>query len=367
MSVSRMTGLCWAVALAAFAFCMPEAQAQSSGFYKGKTLTLIVGYPAGSAYVTYAQLAQRHIARFLPGKPKVTIKFMPGAGSLIAANYLADVAPKDGTTIATLGRGTAVEPLFRGDKSRAKFDPRKLVWLGSLNSEVSLLVAWHNTGIETFDDTLNKTLLVAIGSVHGDAGVFARTVNSIMGTKFKIICCFHGSAAQNLAMERGEVGARMNYSWSALKRQHGDWLKDKKVQLLAQFAANKHPELANVPLVADLVKDPEDRKILDIVLARQAMGRPYAAPPGIGAARAKTLRTAFDRMVKDADFLADAGKRRIEINDPLSGEKVNALLERVYKVSDATKAKLRAALETKGRDDLLMKYKRKKKKKKKKQ
>ncbi len=340
------------------------AQAQSAGFYKGKTLTIVVGYPAGSAYVTYAQLVERHIAKYLPGRPSVTIRFMPGAGSMIAANYLADVAPKDGTTIATLGRGTAVEPLILGKKSKAKFDPRKLIWLGSLNNEVSLLVSWHKTGITSFEQTFKTPLLVAIGGVHGDAGVFARSINSIMRTQFKIICCYHGSAEQNLAMERGEVGARMNYSWTALQRQHADWIKEKKVHLLAQLSLEKHPDLPHVPLVADLVKDPEDRKIIDVVLSRQAMGRPFAAPAGIPTERAQVLRAAFDGLVKDKAFLADADKGKIEIHAPLSGEKVNALLERLYDVSDATVERLRAALETKGRSDLVIKKDEKKKKKK---
>lgn len=369
MSAFAKIGLGLGLVLAAQAAqtaAAPQAFAQSAGYYKNKTLTIVVGYPAGSAYVTYAQLAQRHIAAHLPGKPTVTIKFMPGAGSLIAANYLADVAPKDGTTIATLGRGTAMEPLLLGKKSKAKFDPRKLVWLGSLNNEVSLLVAWHTSGIKTFQETFEKPLLVAIGGIHGDAGVFARSVNSVMGTKFQIICCYHGSADQNLALERGEVGARMNYSWTALKRQHPDWLSGKKVNLLAQLALDKHADLPNVPLVSDLVKDPEDRKIMEIVFARQSMGRPYAAPQGISAERGQMLRAAFAGLVKDPAFLADADKSKIEINDPMSGEKVNALLDRLYQTKEETLNKLRAALETKGRTDLVIKYEPKKKQKKKK-
>jgi len=262
-----------------------------------------------------------------------------------------------------------VEPLLLGKKSKAKFDPRKLVWLSSLNSEVSLLVAWNTSGIKTFQDTFEKELLVAIGSIHGDAGVFARSINSVMGTKFKIICCYHGSAEQNLAMERGEVGARMNYSWTAIKRQHPDWLKDKKVNLLAQLALEKHEDLPNIPLVIDMVKDPNDRKIMEIVFARQSMGRPFAAPAGISSETAKMLRAAFASMVKDKAFLADADKSKIEINQPLSGEKVNALLDSLFQASDTTLDKLRAALNTQGRTDLVVKpgsEKKAKKKKKKK-
>lgn len=353
-SMARIFGA--ALLMLASAMVSAPADAQTADYYKGKTLTIIVGYPTGSAYTTYAQLTQRNIARFLPGQPTVTMKLMPGAGSLIAANYLAEVAPKDGTTIATLGRGTAMEPLFLGNKSKAKFDPRKLVWLASLNNEVSLLVSWHTSGITSFKETFEKPLLVAIGGVHGDAGVFARSINSIMGTRFQIICCFHGSADQNLAMERGEVGARMNYSWTAIKRQHPDWLAEKKVSLLAQLALDKHADLPDVPLVVDLVKDPEEKQIMEIIFARQAMGRPYAAPVGLEPGIATMLRQAFEGMVKDKEFLADAEKGKIEINDPMSGERIHALLDRLYKTSETTLAKLRLALEAKDRKDLIMKY-----------
>lgn len=348
-------GLCLALALTSLVAVKQDARAQADGYYKGKVLTILVGYPTGSAYTTYAQLTQRNIARFLPGSPTVTLKLMSGAGSLIAANYLADVAPKDGTTIATLGRGTAIEPIFLGDKSKAKFDPRKLVWLASLNNEVSMMVAWHTSGFTTFKETFEKPLLVAIGGVHGDAGVFARSMNSIMGTKFKIICCFHGSADQNLAMERGEVHARMNYSWSAIKRQHPDWLSEKKVHLLAQLALDKHADLPDVPLVIDLVKTPEDKAIMELVLSRQSMGRPYAAPRGITPEVTTMLRSAFERMMKDKEFLADADRSKIEINDPLTGEKVHALLDRLYGIPEKSVQRLRAALEDENRNDLVIK------------
>lgn len=319
-----------------------QGKASEADAFKDKTVTIVVGYPAGSAYVTYAQLVQRHIGKQLPGNPATIVKFMPGAGSLIAANYLYEVAPKDGTVIGALGRGTATEPLMRGKESKAKFDPRKFIWLASLNSEVAVGVAWHTTGIKTFDDVLKKELIIGIGGEGGDANVFAHAMNSVMGTKFKLVCCYHGSAEQDLAMERGETGGRLNFSWSHLKRTKPDWLKQGKVSLLVQLALEKHAELPNVPVVIDLVKDPEDRKLMEVVFSRQAMGRPFAAPPGLTAERAATLRGAFDRMVANKDFFAEAEKLKIEINDPLPGAKINALLDRLFSVSDATRAKLQA-------------------------
>jgi tripartite-type tricarboxylate transporter receptor subunit TctC len=332
------------------------AAAQSDeGYYKGKQLLIIVGDTAGSSYTNYAQLVQRHIAKHLPGEPQVIIRMMPGAGGIVAGNYLAAVAPKDGTAIGALYRGLGTEPLIKGTESKLKFDPRKLVWLYSLNSEVSIAVAWHTTGIKKFEDLYSKELLVGIGGVAGDAGVFGSAMNGIMGTKFKMICCYQGSAGQDLAMERGEVGGRLNFSWAYLKASKPDWLKDGTITLLAQLALAKHADLPNLPLVLDLVKDPEDKKIMEIVLSRQTMGRPYAAPPGISDEHAAVLRGAFDQMLKDQEFLVDADKSKIELNDPMPGEKINALIDRMFKVSDVTLKKLRSSLDPNNRKDVVIK------------
>jgi tripartite-type tricarboxylate transporter receptor subunit TctC len=331
-----------AMGAAALAWLPLQAGASEADAFKDKTVTIVIGYPAGSAYVTYAQLAQRHIGKQLPGNPATITRFMPGAGSLIAANYLYEVAPKDGTTIGALGRGTATEPLMQGKASKAKYDPQKFNWLASLNNEVAIGVAWHTTGIKSFQDVLEKELIVGIGGDGGDANIFARAMNSVMGTKFKLICCYHGSAEQDLAMERGETGARLNFSWSHLKRTKADWLKDNKINMIVQLALQKHPEVPDVPVVIDLVKDPDDRALMEVVFARQVMGRPFAAPPVLPAERVATLRGAFDRMMADKEFLAEADKLQVEINQPMPGAQVNALLDRLYSVSDETRAKLQA-------------------------
>lgn len=323
--------------------------------YKGKQFSIIVGDTAGSSYVNYAQLVQRHIGRFLPGEPQAVIRLMPGASGIVAANYLAEVAPKDGTTIGALYRGTGSEPLMYGADSKLKADPRRYVWLHSLNSEVSLMVAWHTAGIDTFNDVLSKELLVAIAGQAGDAGVFGSAMNGIMGTRLKMICCYGGSAAQDLAMERGEIGGRLNFSWAFLKVSRPDWLRDGKIRLLAQLALAKHAELPDLPLVLDLVKDPEERRIMEIVLSRQAMGRPFAAPPGVSADVAAALRGAFDRMLGDKDFQADAAKSKIEINQPLRGVEINALIDRMFAASPATVERLRASLKPDGRKDVVIK------------
>ena len=344
-----------AIATVTIAIIVPSLAVAETTNFKGKVVQVIVGDTAGSSYVNYAQLVQRNLPKQLEGNPEVTVRLMPGAGGIIAGNYLANVAPKDGTVIGAVYRGLGTEPLFKGSDSRLKFDPRQMVWLYSLNSEVSMAVTWKTTGITKFDDLYSKELLVAIGGVAGDAGVFGAAMNGIMGTKLKMICCYQGSAGQDLAMERGEIGGRLNYSWAFLKASKPDWLKNGTINLIGQLALTKHRDLPNVPLVLDLVKDPEDKKIMEIVLSRQNMGRPYAAPPGMSAENSKMMRDAFDRMIHDKDFLADADKAMIEINDPMPGADINALIDKMFGVSPATLQRLRASQDPNNRKDVVVK------------
>jgi len=324
---------------------LPSAALAQSGQpdYQGKQISIVVGDTAGSAYTSYAQLVQRNLGKHLPGNPQVLVRLMPGAGGLIAGNYLAEVAPKDGTTIGALYRGLGTEPLLQGEESKAKFDPRELVWLYSLNSEVSIALAWHTSGVTSFEDLQKREFLVPIGGISGDAAVFGTVMNNLAGTKFKMISGYQGSAQQDLALERGEVEGRLNFVWNNIVRSKPDWLKDKKIVMLFQFALEKHKDLPNLPLATDFIKDPEDRKIMEFITSRQTMGRPYAAPAGVSPEVAKTLRGAFDSMVKDKEFLADVDKTKLELHDPMPGEKINALIDRLYNISDASLKRMREA------------------------
>ena len=186
----------YVIAAGAVAAAVPSLAVAETTNFKGKVVQVIVGDTAGSSYVNYAQLVQRNLPKQLEGNPEVTVRLMPGAGGIIAGNYLANVAPKDGTVIGALYRGLGTEPLFKGSESRLKFDPRQMVWLYSLNSEVSMAVVWKTTGIHKFDDLYSKELLVASGGVAGDAGVFGSAMNGIMGTKLKMICCYQAARAR---------------------------------------------------------------------------------------------------------------------------------------------------------------------------
>lgn len=304
--------------------------AKADDFYKGKNVSLYIGYSAGSAYDSYARLLADNIGRFIPGHPTVLPRNMPGAGSLRATNFIYEAAPKDGTAWAAPSRAIATEPLLYGKKSRAAYkNPVKLNWIGSLNTEVGVAAIWHTTGIKTWEQARKKPIVVAMSSSHG--GISARAVNSLLHANFQQVCCYGGGNLQNLAMERGEVEARIGWSWSSLVATKLDWLKSGKINLFMQLGLKKHPDIpADVPLVLDLAQNKKDKQALKIIFSTQSMGRPFIMPPGVPAERLALVRTAFMNMTRDPAFLKEAKQKKLEINDPTSGEEIVALLDEVY-------------------------------------
>src|SRR5262249_40424233 len=224
----------------------------AAAIFKDKTVDIYTGYTVGGGYDLYTRLLARHIGKHLPGNPTVVPKNMEGAASIRLANWLYSVAPKDGTAFGTIGRGTALDPLL--GQPGAQFDGTKFNWIGSANDEVSVCVAWHTVGITTFDDLLRRELLIG-GTGPGDDTVqFGKVLAGVLGAKLKIIAGYPGGNDAVLAMERGELQGRCGWSYSSVKAAHPDWLAQKKIVILVQFALAKHPELADVPLVIDLAK-----------------------------------------------------------------------------------------------------------------
>jgi len=305
-------------------------------FYKGKTVDLMVGYSAGGGYDVYARMIARYIGKHIPGNPTVVVKNLDGAGSLRLANALYNQLPKDGTVFGTVARGAAFDPLL-GNKA-AQFDASKFTWIGSANDEVSVCVAWHTSGVTKIEDTFDKELVVGGTGPTADTDQFPRIANGVLGTKMKIVTGYPGGNDVSLAMERGEVQGRCGWSWSSVIATRKDWYDSKKIHVLVQMSLAKHPDLPNVPLILDLAKTPEQKQILTLVFARQALGRPYMAPPGVPQDRAEALRKAFMDTMKDPEFLAEADKAKLEIT-PIDGAKIQQIVADAYKVDPAVAKK----------------------------
>src|ERR1700736_1116614 len=303
------------------------ARAQSLEFYKGRNVELYIGYSVGGAYDLYARLLARHFGKHIPGDPIIVPRNMEGAGSLRLANWLYNVGAKDGTALATIGRGTAFDPLL-GSKG-AQFHADKFTWIGSANNEVSVCVAWKTSGITKFEDVFEKELIVGGTGQAADTDQFPRILNGVLGTKFKIVTGYPGGNDVTMAMERGEVNGRCGWSWSSVLATHKRWVDDKSIAVLAQLSLNKHPDLPDVPLVMDFAKTDEQQQMFKLIFARQVMGRPYLAPPDVPNDRAEALRKAFMDTMKDNEFLADAEKSQLEIN-PVDGAEVEKLVKELY-------------------------------------
>jgi tripartite-type tricarboxylate transporter receptor subunit TctC len=317
------------VAVAILALCpISVGHTQSpADFYKGKNIDLYIGYSAGGGYDVYARSLALHMGRFIPGNPTIVPKNMPGAGSLVLANWLYNVAPKDGTAFGIIGRGTGFDPLLGSTK--AQFDAAKFNWIGSMNDEVSVCVAWHTTGITKREQVKQNELTVGGTGPAADTDQFPKVLNATIGTKFKIITGYPGGNDIDLAMERGEVMGRCGWSWSSVIATHKNWIDEKKINVLVQLSLSKHPHLPNVPLVMDFAKNNEEKQIFKLVFARQPMGRPFLTPPGIPADRMAALRKAFMDTMKDGEFLAEAEKMKLEIN-PVSGDVVQEIVQEIY-------------------------------------
>jgi tripartite-type tricarboxylate transporter receptor subunit TctC len=298
-----------------------------SDFYAGHELALLIGYSPGGGYDAYARSLARYLGRHIPGKPTVVPQNMPGAGSLTLANYLYNVAPKDGSVIGTFARGLAMEPLLGGQGTR--FDASKFSWLGSLNNEVSVCVSWHTSDVRTMQDLFTKQLIVGGTGSGSDTDIFPIVMSNLLGARIKLISGYPGGNDILLAMERGEVDGRCSWTWSSLSSRRPEWLDEHKINVLVQLALAKHPDLPNVPLVTDFAKNEDELRAMELIFSRQVMGRPYAAPPGIPTERLAALRRAFEETTHDPAFRAEAARLELELN-PVSGEEVDALIRRIY-------------------------------------
>ena len=333
----RSGPLCALLSTSLAALLPISVAAQPADFYKGKTIELHIGYTSGGGYDVYGRIVARHMSRYIPGSPQIVPRNSPGAGSLRAANWLYAAAPKDGTAMAIVARGAAFDPLL--GVTAAQFDGNKFLWIGSANDEVSVCVSWKDSGITSFDDLMTKEMVIGGTGPSADTDQFPKVMNAVLGTKMKLVPGYPGGNDISMAMERGEVKGRCAWSWSSVVSTRMHWYKDKTINVLIQLALSKHPELPNVPFIMDYAKTEEQKQMLTLVFARQTMGRPFMAPPGVPADRIAILRKAFMETMKDKEFLAEAEKGQLEIT-PVSGEDLQALVAKAYAVDPAIAKKV---------------------------
>ena len=317
------------------------SQQSVEDFYRGKKLDMIIGYSSGGTYDLYARLVARYLGNYIPGKPLIVPRNMPGAGSRAAANWVSNIAPKDGTVLATADQSLSLQQAI-GDK-RINFDTTKFIYIGNPNIENNTTAAWAASGIKTLDDA--KSREVTAGATGGStSSQYPKAMNALLGTKFKIVLGYPGGNDVNLALERGEVEVRGSNCWTSWKATRPDWIAEHKINILVQIGLAKAVDLPDVPLLMDLAANDEDRQLLRVLSASTHIGRPIFTTPGVPAERVEALRKAFDTMVHDPAFIEQARREKFDI-DPSTGASMQQAVNEMMAIPKAQSERLRQIIE----------------------
>jgi tripartite-type tricarboxylate transporter receptor subunit TctC len=309
-----------------FGLVATSAHAQSvEQFYRRRTINLIVGFNPGGAYDPYARAVARYLPKYLPGAPSIIIKNMPGAGSVMAANHLYNVSPRDGSEIGVIAGSAAIQPLFGARATQ--FDGQKLTWLGSANEEIGGCFAWHTTPFHSAKDLFDKEMI--IGASGASNLEYPTVLNAVLGTKMKVVRGYSGPGTIMLAIERGEVQGMCGSVLTFVNAQHPDWVRDNKVRMLIQIGLQRSALMGDTPFVMDFAKTEDDKRMLRVLIGWNIMGRPFLAPPDIPADRRAALIVAFDAAMQDPEFRADAARQRLEVSS-IGGAQIDSFLADVY-------------------------------------
>jgi tripartite-type tricarboxylate transporter receptor subunit TctC len=324
-TAARVFG-CWLIAGVA-ATTAASAQAQSAeDFFKSTQLTMYVGSGAGGGYDTLARLVARHMSRYLPGQPSFVVKNIPAASGVQSANFVFNSAPRDGSAILAATNASLILPLYGSPV--AQYDPRKFEWIGSVFKQQAICVSWHTVPVKTLEDATRQEITMGATGVSGGPGVFPRILNNIVGTRFKLITGYT-TGDMRLALEKREVDGICGLAWQTYKTVSREWIENKKLNIFAQMGLEKHPDLPHVAQAFELIKNPADRQVLELLVVPQEFGRPFVAPPGVPADRMAIYRQAFQALLRDEQFLAELARQGGSI-EPLDDKQIQALLERAY-------------------------------------
>ena len=323
----------YAAMIACWTLLLPTTPAHAqtdADFYRVKQITLVTSASVGGGYDQYARLLARHMQRHIPGEPAIIVQNMVGAEGLRAANYLYNVAPQDGTVIGGLSRNTGLARFYDFNNAGIQFDSRKFHWLGSPQQEIGLFILSTKSGLNGITDLKSRDVTISSTAHNSPSTVYSRILNATIGTKLKPIEGYDGSQACLMAVERGEVDAHVSGGSSApFRARIMPWLAKGDARVIMQMGMKRDPAFPDVPTAIEVESTPADKEMFEIVFAEQVMGRPFVMPPGVSADRVAALRSAFDATMRDTQFLDDARTQKAEI-DPVGGEAINALLDRVY-------------------------------------
>ncbi|MGH6768623.1 MAG: Bug family tripartite tricarboxylate transporter substrate binding protein [Xanthobacteraceae bacterium] len=334
-----LLGLAAAIAVA------PATALAQADFYKGKSVELIISTGAGAGHDANARMVARYLGNHIPGNPTIVPKNMPGAGHIRAANYVFSQAPKDGTTIGTFIPIFVMAQILGRSKS-IQFNPARFEWLMSTSSSNSTVYVWHTSGVKSLEDARTKEVLMGGTGVGSYTVIYPTVMNSVLGTKFKLVMGYKSTSQISIALERGEIQGRAGNNFNSLKVENGEWLRDHKINLLAQVGLARDPEFAKVPLLTDFAKTDADRQLLRFFSTDVALGRPFVTSPGVPAERVAMLRKAFDSLMKDKAFLADMDKSGLGVG-PVAGIELQKIVGEFMQTPTAVIEKAKLAMEPK--------------------
>jgi tripartite-type tricarboxylate transporter receptor subunit TctC len=323
----------------------PAAADPVADFYKGKQIKMIIRSGVGGGYDLYARVLGAHIGKHIPGNPTVIPINMPGGGGIKAANYVAVVAPKDGTILTMVSQGLAVDQAL-GINNGLEADLRDFNWVGNMSSHNQVTVMWHSSPTKTFEDARKRETVIGCTGAGSISTQVPAIYNNVLGAKFKLVVGYPDGTDVNLAMERGEVEARATNPWVSYKATTPHLVTEKKIIPIMQVGMEKEADLPNVPLLRDLARNPEEKQILDFISRSVSIGRPIATTPGVPAERVAALRKAFDATLADPAFLADTEKQRMEIR-AMTGEQLARLVKDIIETPPDVRDKVKLAIEAK--------------------
>lgn len=317
--------------------------ASAADFYEGKTITIVIGFSAGGDYDLRARLLSRHMDRHIAGKPTILARNMPGAGGVAATNWLAKLAPKDGTAMLMASQNT---PLVQAIGTRGvEFDARKFNWIGNTTDTPNLISVWAGRGVTSVEDARKREVTLGATGIGSGSYYYPAAANAVGKTKFNIVTGYPGGNDINVAMERGEVDGRGSNSWAAWKSTRPHWIAEGKLIHLVQIGLKRHPELKDVPLLSELADNDLDRRAMNLIAAETAMARAITTTPDVPAYRVSLLRRAFDKTMADKEFLAEAEKLRVNIS-PATGEEVQQIVEDIITAPQPVVQRVKAILTT---------------------